>query len=88
MPDNREQRRTKKALEKRGIEATPDVVQNLLDTRNAAARIGVSPITLERWRVTGEGPIYAKLGKAVRYRPSDLDNWVASKLVTSTSEAA
>jgi len=61
---------------------------DLLDTRAAAARVGLSAVTLERYRLNGGGPRYAKLGKAVRYRPADLDEWVTSRLVSSTSEAA
>ena len=60
----------------------------LLDTKAAAKRVGLSPVTMERLRLTGDGPQYAKLGKAVRYRTADLDEWVASKLIRSTSEEA
>jgi predicted DNA-binding transcriptional regulator AlpA len=59
---------------------------DLLDTKAAAARVGLSPVTMDRLRLTGDGPRYAKLGKAVRYRPSDLDDWIESRLVCSTSE--
>jgi len=58
---------------------------DLLDTKAAAARVGLSPVTMERFRLTGDGPRFAKLGKAVRYRACDLDAWVASRLVSSTS---
>ena len=61
---------------------------NLLDTKAAAKRVGLSPVTMERLRITGEGAPYAKLCKSVRYRAADLDAWVASKLVRSTSEGA
>jgi len=36
--------------------------------------------------VTGEGPRYSKLGGSVRYRRCDLDAWLESRLVSSTSE--
>lgn len=60
----------------------------LLNTKAAAVRVSLSPVTLERLRLTGDGPRFAKLGKAVRYRPEDLDEWVASRLIRSTSEGA
>ena len=60
----------------------------LLDTPEAASRVRLSPVTLERLRLTGEGPVYAKLGKSVRYRASDLDDWVASRVISSTSQTA
>lgn len=60
----------------------------LLDTKAAAALVHLSPVTLERFRLTGEGPRFAKLGKAVRYRRSDLEEWVAARVIGSTSEKA
>ena len=60
----------------------------ILDTKAAAKRVGLAPVTLERKRLEGDGPQFAKLGKAVRYRACDLDAWVASKLIRSTSEEA
>lgn len=45
----------------------------LLNTKEAAALLGLSPQTLEKWRSMGVGPAYLKLGnKAVRYRHSAL----------------
>lgn len=45
----------------------------LLNTKEAAALLGLSPQTLEKWRSMGVGPAYLKLGnKAVRYRHSEL----------------
>ena len=65
------------------------MVPDVLDTPEAAAYVRLSKPTLERLRLTGEGPCYAKLGKkAVRYRRVDLDDWLTSRLVRSTSEAA
>lgn len=36
---------------------------------------------------TGEGPPFARLGGAVRYRRADLDDWVRSRIARSTSDA-
>lgn len=58
-----------------------------INTREAARHVGVGASTLERWRLSGDGPPYLKLKKAVRYRRADLDAWMASRLVRSTSEA-
>ena len=58
---------------------------NVLNTKEAAAYTGLGKPTLERFRLTGEGPRYAKLGGAVRYRRCDLDAWLESRLVISTS---
>ena len=42
--------------------------------------------TLERHRVAGTGPRFCRLGRLVRYRECDLDDWVSRSLRTSTSE--
>lgn len=61
---------------------------NLLKTPGAASYLSLSAVTLERLRVTGGGPRFCKLGKAVRYRKVDLDAWLESRVVRSTSEGA
>lgn len=55
-------------------------------TRQAASRLGVSPRTLEHWRLTGGGPAYLKLGGAVRYAEQDLLEWSDSCRRKSTTE--
>ena len=58
----------------------------LLNTEQAAKRFGLSPRTLERYRVTGEGPEYVKLGHAVRYSVSALNRWLKGRTRRSTSD--
>lgn len=58
----------------------------VLKTPEAAEYIRMSKPTLDRLRVSGEGPIYIQIGRAVRYRKADLDAWVESRLTRSTSE--
>lgn len=55
-------------------------------TAEAAAYLGVSRSFLEKARLTGGGPVYAKLGKVVVYSPADLDVWLAARKRRSTSE--
>jgi len=68
------------------------MTSEILDTLDAATYLGLSKPTLERFRLTGNGPQYAKLTPGnrgpVRYRRTDLDSWLASKLIRSTSEEA
>lgn len=59
---------------------------DILMTREAAIYVRLSKPTLERYRTSGGGPKFAKLGAAVRYRKADLDAWLESRLVGSTSE--
>ena len=48
---------------------------------------GLSNSTLARWRVTGEGPRYAKIGKTVIYKGQDLLAFIERRTFSSTSEA-
>jgi hypothetical protein len=52
----------------------------------AATYLRLSERTLERMRVTGDGPKFANCGRRVLYRQADLDAWVAARVVASTSE--
>lgn len=58
-----------------------------LDTETAAKKLEhLSPRTLEKWRLTGDGPTYYKLGRKVAYREQDLEAWVESRRRSSTSQ--
>ena len=69
----------------------PDAVagsaaSEMFTTPEAAAYTKMAVPTLERFRLTGEGPVFAKLGGSVRDRRCDLDAWIESRLVRSTSQ--
>jgi excisionase family DNA binding protein len=57
----------------------------LLDQREAAKLLRLSERTLERLRVQGGGPRFVKAGRCVRYRETDLEAWIAARIVSSTS---
>ncbi|MEO6248543.1 MAG: helix-turn-helix domain-containing protein [Sphingomicrobium sp.] len=59
-----------------------------MNTAEAARYVRLGKPTLERFRIKGDGPRYAKLGGAVRYRQADLDAWLESRMTRSTSEAS
>lgn len=56
------------------------------DTWFASEVTGLSPATLETLRSRGGGPAFAKLGRRVSYRLSDLRAWLEARTVRSTSE--
>lgn len=61
----------------------------ILRTPAAASAIGLGVPTLEKMRLRGDGPPFVRLGpKAVGYRVEDLQQWLADRVVNSTSEAA
>ena len=57
-----------------------------LTTELAAPYTGLAVSTLEKLRLTGGGPNFLKLGRAVRYRICDLDAWMSARVVSSTSQ--
>ena len=63
------------------------VEPEFMDTRRAAACLGLSHRTLEGFRVSGGGPDFHRFGNRVRYRRSDLDAWAAKRRATTTAEA-
>lgn len=58
----------------------------ILNTREAADYVRLGKPTLERFRISGAGPLFVKLGGAVRYRRTDLDSWLETRRVRSTSD--
>ncbi len=52
-----------------------------------AERWGLSPKTLERWRVLGIGPVYIRLPGKVVYRIEDVEAFERSSLRQSTDQA-
>ncbi|KAB7738422.1 helix-turn-helix domain-containing protein [Parvibaculum sedimenti] len=57
----------------------------ILTVNDAADVLRVHIRTLERWRQTGEGPRYVKMGRRVGYRRADLEAWLDANATTSTS---
>lgn len=52
----------------------------------AGAFLGLSPRTLERFRVQGCGPSFLKLGRRVIYSRDDLVKWAEGQRRSSTSD--
>jgi predicted DNA-binding transcriptional regulator AlpA len=56
---------------------------------DAARYLALSPSTLAKMRLRGDGPRYVKAGpRAVTYRRADLDAWLESHARHSTSECS
>jgi hypothetical protein len=64
------------------------MTSRLLTVKQAAAYCHLSPSTLNRLRVSGGGPRYAKLAGKVLYDVRDLDRWIEDSKRGSTSERA
>lgn len=73
------------------VEANTDVALERSSTGSAstrtltdievANRLGVSRFTVRAWRLKGVGPRFLKMGRAVRYRPQDVDEYERQALV-------
>jgi hypothetical protein len=61
-------------------------MQQQLSVREAARILGVSTSWLNKARVYGGGPRYAKIGFRVVYDPTDLATYVSERRVQHTGE--
>lgn len=63
---------------------TPDDGGDTLITEVEAAEIlCLSVRTLQAWRRRGAGPSFVRAGRAVRYRPHSLREWISANTVTA-----
>ncbi len=56
-----------------------------LTEREVAELLGLSVATLRAWRHRGKGPRFLRLGRSVRYLPSDVADFVRASAVDTTS---
>jgi predicted DNA-binding transcriptional regulator AlpA len=61
------------------------ITEPLWGTKDLARFTGGAESTWEKKRLTGDGPPYLKIGRHVRYRPSDVEAWLAKQVRQSTS---
>lgn len=60
----------------------------LLKPCDVAEKLAVSERTLERWRMTGEGPEYISLSrKTVRYTAASLERFITDRARTNTAQS-
>jgi predicted DNA-binding transcriptional regulator AlpA len=58
-----------------------------LSAEAAAEVLGLAMSTLAKLRLSGNGPVYCKLGRRVVYRKKDLEAWLDSRVARNTSDA-
>ena len=56
--------------------------------RQVAEQLGLSVATLRAWRHRGKGPRFLRLGRSVRYLPSDVDEFVRASAVDTQSDSS
>lgn len=57
-----------------------------LTTQQAALYLNLSHRTLEKYRITGEGPRFRRYGRVVRYPVADLEIWKDGRIFNNTTE--
>ena len=61
-------------------ESNGDTDMHLLGEEEAAKRLSVSVRTLQRWRRTGDGPQFTRLGvRRLGYSEAELSAWAAAR---------
>lgn len=67
---------------------TPVGANKFISEQLLAERWGVAVTTLQKWRQTGYGPVFAKLSARVAYPVESVEEFERSRLRHSTSEQA
>lgn len=61
-------------------ESTISDTGRLLHPIDLSELLGVPVATLANWRCSRKGPPFVKVGRHVRYRPADVDRWIADRV--------
>lgn len=64
-----------------GCGASVPQARAALPTAEAALYIGVARSTLKKWRVTGVGPPYVRVGSKIVYLVEDLDDFLRARRI-------
>jgi len=65
---------------------TTAIAAKLLTTEEAAEILRLQKQTLAWWRTENRGPAFVKVGFAIRYRESDLHEWLDRQTVRPESD--
>ncbi|MFH1919443.1 MAG: helix-turn-helix domain-containing protein [Planctomycetota bacterium] len=66
---------------------TVAIASQLLTPAETAEHLGIQEQTLAVWRTTGRhGLPFVRVGRSIRYRLADVEEWLAGRTVTSTGE--
>ena len=61
-------------------------IPRVLNVDQAADLLGLSASTMAKMRLSGNGPVFCKLGRRVVYRREDIDAYLEAARRTSTSD--
>ena len=60
-------------------DASREPAEALLTVADLAAYLGIPVATIYRWRYRREGPIGYRIGRHVRYRSRDIEQWLEAQ---------
>lgn len=58
----------------------------LMNPAEVGVRLGVSTSSLAKWRLSGDGPPYVKVGTRIAYDEDMVEAWLRSRVRKSTSD--
>jgi predicted DNA-binding transcriptional regulator AlpA len=67
---------------------TTNSIDPLRDEDHLCERAQISPKTAQKWRQTGRGPSFVKVGRLVRYRESAIQAWLDQQTRSNTAQHA
>lgn len=62
------------------------MTRNLKSPEQLAESLNIRVTTLAEWRSKGIGPVFHKVGRAVRYTEEDVDAWLQKNRRTGTGQ--
>lgn len=65
----------------------PEMGAEYLNERQLAEQLGMSPRTLQGWRLKADHLPYYKVGRLVRYAENEVNEWLATRHCRHTSDA-
>ena len=61
--------------------------ESLLDDRELSRRLNIARQTIQGWRHRKVGPPFVRVGRRIRYRLDDVNNWLNARTEHYESEA-
>ena len=61
-------------------------IDPILTPEQLAAELQIKVQTLAKWRLTGEGPCFLRIGRKIRYSRTSVSDWLITRERTSTSD--
>lgn len=66
-----------------------DILDNLMNEKEAAGILCYSVRALQNWRCRGGGPKFIKVSsRSIRYQRRDLNEWIEERKISNTAQYA